>query len=406
MKKLQELELYELYYLVYAYAVHGEEVVAYDMESVWKKICDMYFDENKNMLDIYDDNDRDILFKWMQGKCRYQLLDTLILNMFYKFVNEENNGLDNRDEFFINNIDMMNEIMKHEYVNINNKIYNNDINLSAISKNKTIAIVKEILLEIDANGEWLRIYEEALSNNRIIYLNELDSDKEKKLKDKLGLPSLKYVENTCLSIGKSKDWYIFLKYKNDISDVTTTIHEMVHFINKHCNKGEQEEPLLREFPSIFFELYAGKYLVKIGYDESEIERLNSGRLADTYMALNESMGFVYYLKMLIDNGKINEYLDKNYSYLGNNYHKNCDNCIKDLVINPYAFFEIYPYIIGNYLANKAIKNIDNDNQLLTMVKYITENLSRINVGDVFRIIVPEIEIIDDNENKTKVKKKK
>lgn len=404
MKSFQELELYELYYLILICYIKGEEVVSYDMIQVWKRIGDKYFDETGKMLDIYDEDERICLFNWMREKTRYQLLNALIYDMVIKFIDVEGNGIDNRDEFFINNVYIMNDIMSCDY-----QLNNQENNLSKLNKTKTIDIIKEILLEIDSNGEWLRIYEEALLNDKIVYLNELNNNQEKELRDKLGITSLKYVDNSCLSIGKNKEWYIFLRYTGTIIDISTTIHEIVHYINKYYDESKREKPLLREFPSIFFELYALNYLKKIGYGANELAYIYNERLSDTHMVINDTRITSYYLKMFIDNNiiteKIDNELNNEINCFGNN-KRNCDKVIKDLIANPYFFFERYPYIIGNFLANKAMRNIDNDDQLIAMIRYITERLSRINVGDVFRIIVPEMEIIDDKENKTKVKKKK
>ena len=405
MHNVDEMKLYELYYIVYVYSMYeDDDIVPYDMEYVWHKINDYYYQENDKLLDINKDDDLNILFNWTKDKCRYQLLDELMVHMFNRFINIEDNGVDNRDEFFINNIDMMEKIMSTG----NNTIKIDNNSLLKLSKDKTITLVKEILLEIDPSSEWLRIYEEAIDKNKIIYLNELDKKGIIDLKKELGVDSLKYIDNSCLTL-ENGEKYIFLNYKGDISDVSTTIHEFTHYVSKY-NHNEKETPILREFPAIFFELYALEYLKEIGCDETDIKLVNQHRIADTYMAIMESRLFIYYLKMIMDNGVISEDLDKELikdnNYMSEDYEKNCDDCIRDLIINPYVFFEIYPYVIGNYLANMGFERIKYDRQMLSIIKFMNDNLYKINPYDVFNILgCGDIDLVNNNEEKQKVRKR-
>ena len=379
MHNVDEMKLYEFYYIVYVYSMYEDDnLVPYDMEYVWHKINDYYYQENDKLLDINKDDDLNILFNWTKDKCRYQLLDELMVHMFNRFINIEDNGVDNRDEFFINNIDMMEKIMSTG----NNTIKIDNNSLLKLSKDKTITLVKEILLEIDPSSEWLRIYEEAIDKNKIIYLNELDKKGIIDLKKELGVDSLKYIDNSCLTL-ENGEKYIFLNYKGDISDVSTTIHEFTHYVSKY-NHNEKETPILREFPAI--------------------------RIADTYMATMESRIFLYYLKMIMDNGVISEDLDKELikdnNYMSEDYEKNCDDCIRDLIINPYVFFEIYPYVIGNYLANMGFERIKYDRQMLSIIKFMNDNLYKINPYDVFNILgCGDIDLVNNNEEKQKVRKR-
>ena len=405
MHNVDEMKLYEFYYIVYVYSMYEDDnLVPYDMEYVWHKINDYYYQENDKLLDINKDDDLNILFNWTKDKCRYQLLDELMVHMFNRFINIEDNGVDNRDEFFINNIDMMEKIMSTG----NNTIKIDNNSLLKLSKDKTITLVKEILLEIDPSSEWLRIYEEAIDKNKIIYLNELDKKGIIDLKKELGVDSLKYIDNSCLTL-ENGEKYIFLNYKGDISDVSTTIHEFTHYVSKY-NHNEKETPILREFPAIFFELYALEYLKEIGCDETDIKLVNQHRIADTYMATMESRIFLYYLKMIMDNGVISEDLDKELikdnNYMSEDYEKNCDDCIRDLIINPYVFFEIYPYVIGNYLANMGFERIKYDRQMLSIIKFMNDNLYKINPYDVFNILgCGDIDLVNNNEEKQKVRKR-
>ena len=53
MHNVDEMKLYELYYIVYVYSIYeDDDIVPYDMEYVWHKINDYYYQENDILLDI------------------------------------------------------------------------------------------------------------------------------------------------------------------------------------------------------------------------------------------------------------------------------------------------------------------------------------------------------------------
>ena len=413
---MEELKLYELYYIVLVDNLHEDDLIPYDMEIIWNMINNYYFKERNEKLDINLENDRSILFYWLRDKSRYQLLDHMMLQVVNRFINKEDingNVIDNRDNFFLSNIDMIYQILFIETDRIVNDIDIDLCKLSTINKKDTINMVKDILLLLDPNGEWLYMYEDILERGKIIYLNELDSKEEAILKQKIGVSSLKYIDNSYLQLDDNES-YIFLRYTNTIKDVPTTIHEIIHYIIRNINEGKVEIPILREFPSIFYEMYAINYLEKLGYSKKEIDVINYDRLIDTYMALKDMLNILYYLHLIIDESKINEENDsKFYNSLiktdileiDNDAKARADKCIYDLVINPYLLHQTYPYITGDYLANEGIKKIKTDDNLLPIIKYITENITNIDPVDIFNLLGANLENINNHRKLVKIRDK-
>ena len=274
-----------------------------------------------------------------------------------------------------------------------------------ITKSETIRLVKDILEDIDPNLEWLDIYEEMIDKNKIAYINEFSSEEVLKLEELMGVSMAEVDDNACIILNNKKS-FLLLTYTGTLIDVVTTIHEVIHYISRSKNNYQESEPMLREFYSIFYELYAIKYLEKIGYDKNELEAIKNGRLIFIKAAVNERKYLLDYLNMYIDNGVIREEDDYGYDRYGR-----CDMAAFDLISNPYILNDYYPYVIGNYLASEAIKKIDDDKTLFSIIKYMTVNSGETDAYDLFNVIGvgnANLVRIDDKliDRKVQTKKKK
>lgn len=391
---IMKKKLYELYYIVLMSVLCKEYEAPYDMDIIWNDISEYYYKKNKVHVD-----DRWDLYTWLKNEARYDLLDDLMLQVFDKFANE-GNTLNKADPFFITNIHTMKDIMLEQGKNINKNKKQDNVSLSRLNHQQVNSIVKDILREIDDEEEWLNIYE-SMEIENIVYIDLLDNSQKKSLEEMLGISLAKDDINTCVFL--QNKGYIFLTYTGTISDVVTTMHEVIHYISRYKNNFVEEEPTLREFSSIFYELYALDYLKKIGYSEQEINKINQDRLSDMTKLLNDASYLMDYLIMIMKYGKIKE----KYDTFQNKYLR-ADKCINNLVINPYLLNDYYPYLIGNYLAVNAISRMKNDKLLLSMIKYITDNLPKIEAYDVFSVLNCNNDLVrkDANLFKSKVKKKK
>lgn len=431
MEDINNLKLYELYYMLNVYSIYEDDMIPYDIDVIWRIVNKEYSKELGIKLDITKESNRNILFYWLRDKTRYKLLDELMLYVYNRLINkEEETNIDNTDLFFINNIKDISKIIDNYKNKIKDFTCTNSKDISSVSKNETINMVKEILVKIDPNMEWLSIYEEAINNNKIIYLNELTEEEKDNLKTKLGISSIKDITNSCLFL--SDQDYIFLTYTNTLYDIPATVHEIVHYIVKK-NNSANELPILREFPSIFFEQYAINYLSNLGYKKQEIDALNQIRIVDTFSGINDIEDLLHYLIMLIDNGHISEKLDKRmynkelkalkrnlskkeidsiilenptFFDVDTNCNKRCDKVTYDLILNPYILSSYYPYIIGSYLADIGIERIKEDVITLPMLKYITEKISKIDAYDIFYILKCNIPNLVPTNYTEKISKKK
>lgn len=83
---------------------------------------------------------------------------------------------------------------------------------------------------------------------------------------------------------------------------------------------------------------------------------------------------------------------------------NCDKTINKLLLNFDDFYNLYPYITGTYLASIALSIAREDDRFLDEMKYITENISKLDASYIFNSLGLDIDRMNKNAkryNKTK-----
>ena len=372
MKNVCELDNYELLYIIENdfFGVENTKYFMYDVDDIWREVAKRYENENK---DIITGEDRVRLYQKLYESEKYNLLNILI-----KKVIDENK----EDSYFYDNFSSLYKKMFEEYMYEEETLANlNSFALIPMDKKEVENTVIDILDEIDPCEEWSSIYKELIKSDKIFYINELDRNQHETLKQILGVDSIDGGTTIC-NFSTGEIICMFLDYNGTISDLYLTIHEVIHYINRYLDKG-MVSPILKEFPSLFYELYTLEYLKKKGYSKSAIDYLRSFRSNEISNAYDLIRDIMYYINIYMRDGIISEEND-----IGNEFNQTKNDTriyyvLDELVKNPSALSSAYPYIIGGYLANKAI-NMDDTTK--SMIKYINENLSKIRVEDVFNIL--------------------
>ena len=418
MKKVENMSLNELYSILLAKKTipiqkWNDILYYYSEDDIYKEINKYYYYAFSDKLNINNNNEREKLYKWVQKECRYGVLEGYIKYILGKICETPNKDI---NLFILYNIiplfdDIYDEMFTYIYSFETINCY-----LTPLNKEKVIDLVKKILLEIDPSGEWLNIYNSIIMDDRVVYINELSKKEEENLKIKLGISSDKELGDACI-ISPSGNTQMMLKYNGNIGDVGNTIHEFVHYISEHNSKNIM--PILREFPSIFFELYAFDYLVRIGYSENEVNMFKKLRLENTMDSIVNTIPIRRYISMFVNNLELtmeedlfyqkqllhnNEINILNDSIIRDMIYEICDYCIKNIMLYPDNLEESSAYVIGNFLALYANLNI-NDN-ILSLVKDYTERMANVDPYELFiGINLPVEELgIKDVRGKRKIKK--
>lgn len=204
------------------------------------------------------------------------------------------------------------------------------------------------------------------------------------------------------------------------------IHEFSHYINfAYDNKN----PLgfKYEYSSIFYEKLTLDYFSEKGLKKDEIDYLNAMRNCDENKTIDYIFPIINYMEKYLKEMEITEEIEigyykniiENYNERDREYFKNnmplmldakvvftlnCDKTINKLLLNFDDFYNLYPYITGTYLASIALSIAREDDRFLDEMKYITENISKLDASYIFNSLGLDIDRMNKNAkryNKTK-----
>lgn len=357
------------------------------------------------MVEHHSIHKKEELLHWARERFRYPFLNLLLEKLCYHFLNPMMVGtveLDYTDYFMYQNLDSMIDFLYLQLEELKNSTTSNK-KLSPIKKETTDSLVCEILKELDPTLKWLNLYYQAKKKKQIFYRDE-HTEEEVELffqSSKVSYIHLKD-SNFCTLIGNTP--YIYLNRTNTINDVSTTIHELIHFIDASNHLNYINRSSLNEFPSIFYELYSLFFLYQHGYRKEEIEQINENRLSSTFHTIENNIILLSYLKIYFQYSDITEEIDTeltseilktmdhNFAFdLEKIVQSKCDQAIEFMTLFPFEFFESYPYVIGNYLAHQAMKKLSTD--FLMQMKDCTEHLSKIDPYNAFQMVGCDMEAL-------------
>jgi hypothetical protein len=345
------------------------------------------------------------------------LLNVLLSESLNILINH--NGYEEKELY--DNLDSIMDIVEDK-VNLLAPINNIELKpIKELDKDDIPSYFRRFLNTIDKTGEMTYLYDDMLINRNIIYLDTLTDVEKNKLFKKLGIN--KVYENF-FAVDKNLKPKIFLTRNGDMLDFRKLAHEFTHYVVFAKNKDNLEDfsIMFREFPSTFYEIEALRFLSNVGYSNEDVANAILHKLKYIYdIGLDLSL-LNSYLKMFLSNNfKITERTD--YEYRRNELYdfieqngedayaklvsindkyrdtksmakSYCDIVNRSLYNSPTIFNELYPYVIANHFALKAVKKEDND--MLGYMKRVTYNLPRITFKGVN-------DILENHQNKTKKK---
>ena len=390
----------------------------YPEKKIYQAIYQYYLKEKET--EQISPNDTNKLYQWAKEKARYSLLESLIRIQINRLMYPqilEGIYFNVVDHFILNNLDFLIQILLESAKTwIPNKSFHM-IPITEISKDKLNDLVSQLLIEIDPSLNWLDLFQQAYRQNKIIFIDEL-TEKEKEKIDK----ELLARGNLCLI--KEEGPYILFHYTGTIEDVPALLHELIHFIVYYKNPKQQVSRTLAEFPSLFYEFYALSFLEKKGYPKKEIHFLENNRMENIISITPYVFNTCQYMSMFLNHHKVIEEFDikaeqqnvlsvpKQLETLIQGYsfptidpkisaNRRCDQCIEQLIVNEQRFFTSYPYLIGKHLIEKIEQSTLSEQQILSRLKHITEELSSIDPVDIFQLVGYHLE--SDKESHDPVK---
>lgn len=366
-----------------------------------------------------DTDDKTILYKYLKEKERYNLLNVLIA-LTIKNMLEEGHY---KDLFVLNNFELFSSIIMLKSLNLMSTGKLEDIEFTKITDEEINSIIEEFLIKIDPTLEWLGIYRNVKVNGTIIEIDKLSNSEKERYKKRFGK-----LENCCVLDDETP--YILLENSNTLKYIRSFFHEFAHYIIMLHRKIAYPAPFFSEYPSIFYEMYLTKYLSDKKFNKEEIDYLikyRDIRTLDNSFDIGNILG---YIKKILSGKKIKEEEEiLNYTTRINNLptelievinqnltninimdataimHHKCDSTCDMLIKYPYDFNDVYSYITGNYLADKRLEKVTDDESFLVKMKYITENIGAIEPSNIFNELGLDIDKIKEEAKEyCKVKK--
>lgn len=382
-------------------------------ESLYSTIAYVYYMKEEKFDDFVDylKNRKDFnkIFGWLKNETRFDaynyLLDTTI------------NYFKQSDPYFLDNINDITDMMLDQLINNVNTRVKEKKELSPLTIKEFDNLFYEFLNTINAPDNWKKIYDELKANNKISFIEQLDDIDE----------SACYTdENGDLRIKVSSDGTVKYFY--------SFVHEFIHYITIHESMAISQFSI-SEFPSIFFEKVAIYFLKNKGYiDFADIliedrkknnidifisistlfndicTYFNSGPLLKTkklkimeknFKMFQETRGNI--IKLVGERSEQIENIFQKFD-ISEKIDENCDYLTNEFIENGLLIINGYQYLLGTFLAEEALKQMNVDDSVIPQMIDITDNLNSLNLKDILTKFNIE-NITVDTEKKEKIRTK-
>lgn len=319
------------------------------------------------------------LLLWLNEMHRFDLLNSL-LNEQYQILIKLDGEEEIRDSLLHNHLDAIIEIIERDFQLAPLAEQEITYNFPSLSQEQLHQMCQEFFIKIDPTGKWLEKYERY--HQEVIVYGEKD-------------PSTTI--DWC-NFKDGEDYIIIAPLNHTISDFRDLVHEISHIVSlEQLSEGETISPSLLEFPAIFMELQAIKFLRQKGYPQELLDALYIER--NTWTAYN-TLTIAPILRTLsryLQNGPLTLKGEQDYSLslvedleklteedkeLFNHYvpfeetriMELCDEKNDLLIMHPDAVLRQYPYTIGKFLAVKSMDKELEEPQTLSTILAVIENL--------------------------------
>ena len=385
----------------------------YSLDNIYNSIEKYYFEkENKKF------KKKEEMEEYLKEKDRYNLLNYLITKLIY------NLDYFYQDSFVIDYFPLFVDIINIENMKDQINASLSDIEFSYVCDEDIEKMIYELLTKFDKSSKWYQLYCEIKNRGRIICYDKLSQEEQLVLKKKFKITKSNDI-NCCTEL--ENRIYIILDNSNTIKFVFNLIHEFSHYIN--FIYGNYKNPLgfKYEYSSIFYEKLTLDYFSEKGLKKDEIDYLNAMRNCDENKTIDYIFPIINYMEKYLKEMEITEEIEigyykniiENYNERDREYFKNnmplmldakvvstlnCDKTINKLLLNFDDFYNLYPYITGTYLASIALSIAREDDRFLDEMKYITENISKLDASYIFNSLGLDIDRMNKNAkryNKTK-----
>lgn len=341
-------------------------------------------DDLVNFILELPDQEKDKLLTSSLDKNRFGLLNHLLEEQIQLMIQSDDPDTE-YDSFLRNHMPEILSIGQQDFMQGNILIPSEEegkYNFPKLSRIELMQLCREFLIKIDPSLKWLKIFNEALEQNRIVFGKIYPED---------------HIEWCCTPYNGQR--CIAAPLSGDVRDFRRMMHEFAHYVSLYNVPVDYiPAPTLDEYPSIVLETLAINFLKTKGYSDEVIEELIKERVLwtqDNIFDITPTLGYLNeyvtngpitfekeqqknaHLQSFIDNG-----LDEDLKYKvtqvvqtdDESIKAKCDFEIMTILFAPTFILDEYPYVLGRYLSTKTLERLKEDPMLIYTLLEITENL--------------------------------
>ena len=358
-----------------------EEQLPMYIESIYSLVSIDYYETPEEVVDSLFNMNKDEkkkLFEYLNQKYRNNLLNELLQDQV-RYLTEVSE-YKQQDNFEIDNIDELLKQTTQEMLSINLNDQEN-VKMPSLTEKELDNLIVEFLIKIDPSLKWLKEYEKMKKNNQI-------------------------KPGEAWNCANEDQWVINTKLTHTIEDFRCFIHEFIHYITVKNQKEEVLPIATKEFPSIYFETLAIKFLEEKGYSKDAINYMLNERnewteenVYNLYLMLGLLSNYLTNEEITLENEverrlqipdelkrKIPEDLSFFYDISLQSINYSFDIANGYFLLYPESIYEEYPYITGTYLADRAVEVTEKDPMFIYDMLSITDNLETTNPKDIIELI--------------------
>ena len=268
-----------------------------------------------------------------------------------------------------------------------------------LSKDDLVALVKEFLKEIDDTNQLVQEFSDNLDNGTIILWDKNNEEERIKMENIYSkFHNSGIYEPACLSTYddnfKVSNIIVNVPLSNQLDDASSIVHEFFHLHNALSSGIKGKNKLLSEFSSVYFEELFKNFLIKKGYNSNDVN--TNFRIIDALGNFSLVLPVLNYLNAYIKSGSIDmnfmynmvDYFRETVAYDCNRRElsdeerekeferqglfKTDEQLIREAILNLNVILSRYkqsmflntPYLLGVVLANAAMENNCDVNQIL------------------------------------------
>lgn len=205
----------------------------------------------------------------------------------------------------------------------------------------------------------------------------------------------------------SNDDIIKLYKIDNLTDIIIFVHEFSHYNYRNKEGIFEHNELLSEYPSIYYEMKTQEYLKKIGYTTEEINNANSFRAINNNNIINHITPNLIALNIAISEVDVYSAIEKIITYID----KEVKECIESIpeevkkdreeelqneirtaiscmvLEDSIEIMEEVKYIIGIFLADFSIRNVEHEDVLRVLEQINTTSMS---IEEAYKMLNNEV----------------